>query len=111
MSVIGAAKLRDAMPLIADQMFQDCSALEAVGISQSLWCLHVPYVRSCASQDVTNNPLWTGKTEGLGAEDEHMQKFMKRFAGLDSINVAGAKTSTDGGDSAAEGAVKGDAKR
>mmetsp|Transcript_3712 Transcript_3712/g.10746 ORF Transcript_3712/g.10746 Transcript_3712/m.10746 type:complete len:100 (-) Transcript_3712:444-743(-) len=61
-------------------------------------------------EDVTNNPLWTGKTEGLGAEDEHMQTFMTRFAGLDSINDAGAKKGTGGGGSAAEGKGKGDAK-
>lgn len=108
MTVFGAAKLFDAMPLIAVKVFR------AVVRSRQLVSpgnmVHGPHVRSSASQDVTNNPLWTGKTEGLGAEDEHMQTFMTRFAGLDSINDAGAKKGTGGGGSAAEGKGKGDAK-
>lgn len=40
-------------------------------------------------QDVTNNPLWTGKDAGLAAEDEHMSKFIKKYEGFDSASISG----------------------
>lgn len=58
-------------------------------------------VTCVALQDVTNNPLWTGKDAGLAAEDEHMSKFMKKYEGFDSASIGGrgstqtAKTAVD----------------
>lgn len=45
-------------------------------------------------QDVTNNPLWTGKDAGLAAEDEHMSKFLKKYEGFDSATLSGGRSSS-----------------
>lgn len=43
-------------------------------------------------QDVTNNPLWTGKDAGLAAEDEHMSKFLKKYEGFESASLSGSSS-------------------